>query len=117
MYIFQFDDIKLNSLRYSFEEYKNRTLMTSFICIASKGKHICNELKSIGVRALDISLDGPTLQPKSIEKIMSSLDTLLQKLNTFGSSSFICSEKNDNIFQCNFINLLKHCYSLSILNS
>lgn len=75
--------------------------MTSFICISSKGEHICNELKSIGLNALNISWDGMSSNPKSTSKILPLLDLLLQKSNSFKSSSIVCSEKGENITQCN----------------
>lgn len=87
-------------------------MMTSFICIASKGEHICNELKTIGVKALNISWDEKSLQPNGTAKILSSLDLFLQKSNTVGSSSIVCSEKYDYKFQSNFFHFLFYGYWL-----
>lgn len=104
-YFIQTDDKKMNNLRYSFEKYKNKTVITSFICISSKGEHICNELKSTGLNALNISCNGISSQPKGIAKILSSLDLLLQTSNiVLSSSSFVFSEKGSNIPQCNVFN-------------
>lgn len=92
----------MNNIRYSFELCKNKSVTTSFICISSKGEHICNELKLLGVKALNISWDDKSLRPNGTTNILSSLDMFLQKTNTEGSSSIICSEKNDYKFQSNF---------------
>lgn len=75
--------------------------MTSFICISSRGEYICAELKSIGLSAINISWDGLSTQPNKTEKLLISLDTLLQKTNTTESSSFICTEPGANKSECN----------------
>lgn len=102
-YFIQIDDKKINNLRHSFERYENKTVTTSFICILSKGEHICNELKSTGISALNISWDGLPSKSKSITKILSSFDLLLQTSNTVSSSSFLYSEKDSNIPHCNYL--------------
>lgn len=75
--------------------------MSSFICISSKGERICNELKSIGLNALNIFWDGMPSNTKDILKLLPSLDILLQQSNSIRPSSVVCSEKGENITQCN----------------
>lgn len=75
--------------------------MSSFICISSKGERICNELKSIGLNALNISWDGMPSNTNSTLKILPSLDLLLQKSNSNRPSSVVCTEKGENITKCN----------------
>ncbi|KAF0755952.1 fatty acid synthase-like isoform X1 [Aphis craccivora] len=91
----QFDDKKINNLRYCFEEHKNKITATPFICILSKAEHICAELKSKGFNSLNISWDGQSSEPKNTGTVLPSLDFLLQSSNTLESSSFICSEENN----------------------
>lgn len=96
----QLDDNKINNLRFAFEHHANKTTDTSFVCISSKGEHICDELKSIGLSAINIFWDGLSTQSKKIEKLLISLDTLLRKSKTIESSSFICSEPSANKSEC-----------------
>lgn len=97
----QCDNKKLGNLRSAFEGCSNKIKMTSFVCIQSKGEHICGDLKSIGLNAVNISWDGMVTQPKNIAKLLMSLDTLLRNSNTIGSSSFVCSEQDANKSNCN----------------
>ncbi|XP_060835401.1 fatty acid synthase-like [Rhopalosiphum padi] len=91
----QFDDKKINNLRYCFEEHKNKIISTPFMCIQSKTEHICSELKSKGFNALNISWDGRSSEPKNTGTLLHSLDFLLRNSNNSESSSYICSEENN----------------------
>jgi len=103
LFIFKLNEEKINNLRYAFEENKNKTKMTSFVCISSNGEVTCAELNSIGLKALNVSWDGTSSQQKSVSKILLSLDTLLLNSNTTNYSSFICSEKSVNESECNYV--------------
>lgn len=86
---------------YAFKEHPNKTEMSSFVCISSKGERICAKLKSVGLSAINISWDGLSTRPKKTEQLLISLDTLLQETNTTESSSFICTEPGANKSECN----------------
>lgn len=98
---------KINNLCYGFEENSNKTKTTSFICILSQAGNVCNELKSIGYNALNISWDGISSQYNKIPKILISMDMLLQNSNTLNTHSFVCSEPDLDYSKCIYLNLLE----------
>lgn len=88
-------------MRNAFENVSNKTKTTWLICISSKGEHICAELKSNGLNALNIHWDEISSQPNNIEKLLIALDNLLQKPTNLESSSFIYSESSAHNSKCN----------------
>jgi len=85
----------------AFEDLPKKTKTTWLICISSKGEHICAELKSKGLNALNILWDKNSTQINDIEKLLIALDNILQKSSSIESSSFICSESSANKLECN----------------
>jgi len=75
--------------------------MTSFVCISSNGEIVCADLKSVGLRAINISWDETSPVPINVSRIMFSLDTIFQNSNTKNSSSYIWSEEDYNKSECN----------------
>lgn len=104
VFVFQSDIEKVNNVRYAFEDQTSKTVATPFVCISSKGENNCAELKSLGFNALNVSWDGKSSKQNHTSNLLLSLDTLLQKSCTTGSSSFVCSEQDAQKSTCKFFN-------------
>jgi len=87
-------------MRYAYEGYSNKKVASSFVCISSKGKNICDRLKSMGFNAINLFWNGMSTKPKDMKQLLVSLDTLLHKSITTTSSSFVCSEQGINKWEC-----------------
>lgn len=86
-------------MRYAYEEYPNK-IVASFVCISSKGKNVCAQLKSMGFDAINLFWNGMSTKPKDVKRLLVSLDTLLHKSITTTSSSFVCSEQGIAKWEC-----------------
>lgn len=93
---------KINNLRLAFENYSKKTIATSFVCISSRGEHICNELKSNGLNAVNISWKGTSSQPKDTRYILPVLDAILLKSHNIESSTFVFSDPDIDKSKCNY---------------
>ncbi|XP_050542017.1 fatty acid synthase-like [Daktulosphaira vitifoliae] len=90
----QSDQNKLSKFSYAFEKLSKKIPTSLFICILCKSEQICDNLKSKGFNALNITWDASNNKKISAKTILLALDSLLYKSIEMTSSTFQFSEEN-----------------------